>query len=204
MAGNGDHSVMSLIIAQFLELFYPDSSSDSSSGSISNSISGSSSDSRSDSGDSIAYSDATNSSVELIFPFDEGDIETVPLIGIDRFTHARLQNFFDLFDIGVEAGHIQCLDLMETLGIFVILPPSFHRPGLNTRLYHTDPSREGEFSFCLPFAPDRIISWESPDTAFVIEIRDPTRFLISVGYGGRYMGAMHMLEDLYEQLYGSY
>ncbi|KAL7934978.1 hypothetical protein V8C35DRAFT_326755 [Trichoderma chlorosporum] len=159
----------------------------------------------SDTTSSTTDSETVSSLGDISFDFDETDIEPPPPLRDEPFPPAIPGDFLDLLEDCDDGSDrmVQSLDLMEEFGIVVILPSAFSKPGLDIKPYHTTRSLDEEYGLFVPFTPDRMISWGVTETALVIEIRDADRFMASIGANGRYVGARHMFEDLYEQLYSS-
>ncbi|KAL7911307.1 hypothetical protein GGI35DRAFT_492627 [Trichoderma velutinum] len=154
---------------------------------------------------SVADSEPTNSSLGLLFALDGQVIDTTPLLGDYPFLPALPHEFPNIFLVtdGRSFEGAPSFDMIDELGIIIILPLGFSLPDLNIQPYDITDSPEEDFSSFMAFAPNGRVTQELADAAFVIEVRDPDRFLGSIGDNGRYESARHMLEELYAWLYGS-
>lgn len=97
------------------------------------------------------------------------------------------------------------IDIVDELGIVVILPPTFSRtPQWETTPYSPDPSPKGEYIGLLAYGPNAGVNPKFlSDAAFMIEIRDEAKLVENIGEGLTFRSLRHMLEAYYELLYGS-
>ncbi|KAK1242270.1 hypothetical protein MKX07_000256 [Trichoderma sp. CBMAI-0711] len=97
------------------------------------------------------------------------------------------------------------IDIVDELGIVVILPPTFYRPPQwETRPYSPDPSPKGDYIELLAYGPNAGVNPKYlSDAAFMIEIRDEAKLVENIGEGLTFRSLRHMLEAYYELLYGS-
>ncbi|TFA98222.1 hypothetical protein CCMA1212_010072 [Trichoderma ghanense] len=97
------------------------------------------------------------------------------------------------------------IDIVDELGIVVILPPTFSRPPQwETTPYSPEPEPKGEFIELLAYGPNAGVNPKYlSDAAFMVEIRDEAKLVENIGEGLTFRSLRHMLEAYYELLYGS-
>ncbi|KAL6695835.1 hypothetical protein J3F84DRAFT_372136 [Trichoderma pleuroticola] len=130
-------------------------------------------------------------------------IDNAPLLGDFPFLPDFPEEFVNLFTIvnRESVPGAQSVDLVAELGIILVLPPRFVRPGMVTRPYDVTQSPGEGFRLSMAFAPDGRITGELADAAFAIEIRDLDRYRGSIGDGRRWETVRHMLEEMRASLY---
>lgn len=156
------------------------------------------------SGPSSRYLSETNSVADSETTNGQS-IDNAPLLGDFPFLPDFPEEFTNLFTI-VNRDSVpgaQSVDLVAELGIILVLPPRFVRPGMVTRPYDITQSPGEGFRLSMAFAPDGRITGELADAAFAIEIRDVDRYQSSIGDGRRWETVRHMLEEMRASLYPS-
>ncbi|KAL7960461.1 hypothetical protein V8C34DRAFT_321351 [Trichoderma compactum] len=144
---------------------------------------------------SVADSETTNGHV----------IDNAPLLGDFPFLPDFPEEFTNQFTMvnRESVPGAQSVDLVAEVGIILVLPPRFVRPGMITRPYDVTQSPGEGFRLSMAFAPDGRITGELADAAFAIEIRDLDRYQGSIGDGRRWETVRHMLEEMRASLYPS-
>ncbi|OPB39051.1 hypothetical protein A0O28_0047560 [Trichoderma guizhouense] len=93
------------------------------------------------------------------------------------------------------------VDMVAELGILLVLPPRFVRPGMVTRPYDATQAPEEGLRLSMAFAPNGKITGELADAAFAIEIHDAKKYQGSIGDGRRWETVKHMLEEMRASFY---
>ncbi|KKP00600.1 hypothetical protein THAR02_07287 [Trichoderma harzianum] len=153
--------------------------------------------SRPGSSDSKYVSDSDTSNEQVI--------DNAPLLGDFPFLPDFPEEFANLFTIvnRESVPGAQSVDMVAELGILLVLPPRFVRPGMTTRPYDATQSPGEGRRLSMAFAPDGRITGELADAAFAIEIQDLDKYQRSIGDGRRWETVKHMLEEIRASLYPS-
>ncbi|KAK4083623.1 uncharacterized protein Triagg1_1285 [Trichoderma aggressivum f. europaeum] len=156
------------------------------------------------SGPSSRYLSETNSVADSETTNGQS-IDNAALLGDFPFLPGFPEEFTNLFTIVNRESVPSALsvDLVAELGIILVLPPRFVRPGMITRPYDATQSPGEGLRLSMAFAPDGRITGELADAAFAIEIRDLDRYQGSIGDGRRWETVRHMLEEMRASLYPS-
>ncbi|KAK0765892.1 hypothetical protein N5P37_001832 [Trichoderma harzianum] len=136
---------------------------------------------------------------------NEQVLDNAPLLGGFPFLPDFPEEFVNLFKIVNRESVPGALsvDMVAELGIILILPPRFVRPGMITRPYDATQSPGEGFRLSMAFAPNGKITGELADAAFAIEIHDAEKYQGSIGNGRRWETVKHMLEEMRASLYPS-
>lgn len=135
--------------------------------------------------------------------FNEQVLDNAPLLGGFPFLPDFPEEFVNLFKIvnrETVPGALS-VDMVAELGILLVLPPRFVRPGMVTRPYDATQAPEEGLRLSMAFAPNGKITGELADAAFAIEIHDAKKYQGSIGDGRRWETVKHMLEEMRASLY---